>query len=66
MYYFTIVFCITVICVIFAQKIHVKYFRVKIFFAKLTALLEYRDLLQNYHVRNFCMIFAYEINLAAK
>ena len=30
-------------------------------FAKLTALLEYHNLSQNFQARSFCMIFAYEI-----
>ena len=30
-------------------------------FQKLTALLEYFDFMENFHVRNFQMILAYEI-----
>ena len=33
---------------------------------KLTALLEYLDLLENFHVRNCCMILAYEIYFTTK
>ena len=33
---------------------------------KSTVLLEYLNLLQNFHERNFHMILAYEINFATK
>ena len=33
---------------------------------KLTALLEYLNLLQNFHERNFCMILAYKFFFTAK
>ena len=44
----------SIVISLFFMKFRVKYFRAEMIF-KLTALLEYIDLLQNLHVRNFCI-----------
>ena len=56
-------------CFMFVQKVLYNVLLCKnifAWFAKLTALLEYLDLVQNFHVRNFCIVLASKIYFPTK